>query len=162
VVGVDVGGERSASAVVIVTEDLRVNAFIYEGDEAVLDCAGKVRDLAARFEIVEVVHDPWRFQQAALELEREGLVVVSIPQSSSRMVPASERLYRAVIEKRITHGNDHDLNRHVSNAVAKDGPRGWRLDKAYRTASIDAVVALAMAVERAEAKPEPARLLGWL
>jgi hypothetical protein len=27
-VGVDVGGERSASAVVIVSEDLRVNAFI--------------------------------------------------------------------------------------------------------------------------------------
>jgi phage terminase large subunit-like protein len=54
------------------------------------------------------------------------------------------------------------LNQHVANAVAKDGPRGWRLDKEHRTASIDAFVALGMAVERAEAKPEPVRLLGWL
>ncbi len=70
------------------------------------------------------VHDPWRFQQAALELEREGLTVVSIPQSPSRMTPASERLYRAKIERRITHPNEPELNRHVANAVANDGPRG--------------------------------------
>jgi hypothetical protein len=36
------------------------------------------------------------------------------------------------------------------------------VDKAHRTAHIDAVVALAMAVERAEQRPEPVRLLGWL
>lgn len=105
------------------------------------------------FEIAEVVHDPWRFQHAALELEREGLVVVSIPQSPGRMIPASERLYRAIIEQQIRHPNDPGLNAHVANAVAKDSPRGWRLEKAHRTASIDAVIALALALERAEAKP---------
>jgi phage terminase large subunit-like protein len=161
-VGVDVGGERSASAVVVVTADLRVNAFIYTGDEAVLDCAEKVRALAGDFEVRELVHDPWRFQQAALELEREGLRVVQVPQSASRMIPASERLHRAVIEGRITHPNDPRLNAHVANAIAKDTPRGWRLDKAHRRAQIDGVVALAMAVERAEHRPAPVQLLGWV
>jgi phage terminase large subunit-like protein len=99
---------------------------------------------------------------AALELEREGMTVVQFPQSNARMIPASERLHRAVIERRITHANSAKLNRHVASAIAKDGPRGWRLDKAHRSAQIDAVVALAMAVERAEARPEPVRLLGWL
>ena len=57
-----------------------------------IECAEKVRELAAEFSIAEVVHDPWRFQQAAIELEREGLTVVQLPQSASRMIPASERL----------------------------------------------------------------------
>jgi phage terminase large subunit-like protein len=87
---------------------------------------------------------------------------VQFPQSASRMIPASDRLYRAVIEGRITHPSDRELNRHVASAVARDTPRGWRLDKSHRTTQIDAVVALAMAVERAEMKPEPVRLLGWL
>lgn len=54
------------------------------------------------------------------------------------------------MERRITHPNDPELNRRVANAVAKDAPRGWRLDKGHRTAQIDGVIALAMAVERAE------------
>jgi phage terminase large subunit-like protein len=119
-------------------------------------------ELAGTFEVAEVTHDPWRFQQAALELEREGLTVVAIPQSASRMIPASERLYRAVIERRLTHSNDPLLNAHVANAVAKDSTRGWRIEKAHRTASIDAIIALALALERAEAKPEPVTLLGWV
>ena len=40
--------------------------------------------------------------------------------------------------------------------------RGWRLERAHRSAPIDAVIALAMALERAERKPEPVELLGWL
>ena len=75
-----------------------------------------------------------------------------------------------MVEGRITHPNDPALNAHVANAVAKDSPRGWRLEKAHRTASIDAVIALALALERAEAKPEPVRvarvaltpLAGWV
>jgi phage terminase large subunit-like protein len=144
------------------TADLRLGAAIYQGDEAVIECAEKVRELAGEYEIQEVVHDPWRFQQAAIELEREGLRVVQLPQSASRMIPASERLYRAVIERRITHPNDPALNAHVANAIAKDSPRGWRLEKAHRTASIDAVIALAIALERAEAQPATVELLGWV
>ena len=48
-------------------------------------------------------------------------------------------------------------------SVASRDQQGWRLDTSERSAQIDAVVALAMAVDRAQApKPEPSRLLGWL
>ena len=50
----------------------------------------------------------------------------------------------------------------VAATVARDTPRGWRIDRSHRTACIDGVVALAMAVERAEAQPEPVALLGWV
>jgi hypothetical protein len=49
----------------------------------------------------------------------------------------------------------------VAGAVARATGRGWRLDKSSRGVQIDGVVALAMAVERAQFKPEPVRLLGW-
>ena len=40
--------------------------------------------------------------------------------------------------------------------------RGWRIDKPNPRANIDAVIALAMAVERGDHRPEPVQLLGWL
>jgi hypothetical protein len=40
--------------------------------------------------------------------------------------------------------------------------RGWRPDKSSRGAQIDAVIALCMAVERAQFKPQKARLVGWI
>lgn len=88
--------------------------------------------------------------------------MVEFPQTNVRMGPASEKLYAAVIEERLTHSNDPDLNGHVANAVAKATPRGWRLDKSERGGQVDGVIALAMAVDRAEQREEPARLLGWL
>jgi len=145
-----------------VTEDLRIGVEVFQGDEAVLEVAERVRELAERFEIAELSFDPWRFQQAALELQAEGMPVVPFPQSNVRMVPASEGLYAAVREGRLRHPNDPELNRHVAHAVAKKTARGWRLDKVKSGDQIDAVVALAMAVERAEAKPEPVELVGWL
>jgi phage terminase large subunit-like protein len=160
--GVDVGGSRAASAVVAVTEDLRVETTVFQGDGAVLEVAEHVRQLAGRYTVREVAYDPWRFRSEALRLEEAGLPVVEFPQSTARMVPASERLYAAVVERRLKHPNDPALNAHVAGAIARQTPRGWRLDKSERAAQIDAVVALAMALERAEQPVRPARLLGWL
>jgi phage terminase large subunit-like protein len=102
------------------------------------------------------------FTQAALELEREGLRVVQFPQSDPRMCPASDRLYRAIAEKRLVLPPDPKLRAHAANGVARHTRRGWRLDRASRSANVDGVVALAMALDRAAARPEPVALLGWL
>jgi phage terminase large subunit-like protein len=161
-VGVDVGGERSASAVVAVTEDLRVHAWVYTGNEAVLQCAAKVRDLAEEYTIAEVVFDPWRFQQGALELAERGIPVSEFPQSNARMGPASERLHAAIVEGRLRHPDDPVLNAHVRQAIARDTPRGWRIDKAKSRDNIDACVAMCMAVEAAEAPVAETVFLGWL
>jgi len=161
-VGVDVGGERSASAVCWVTEDLRADCAVFTGNEAVLACAAKVRELAQEFRVVEVVADPWRFQQSMLELAERGIAVLDFPQSNARMGPSSERLHAAIVERRLTHRDDPALNAHVRQAIARDTPRGWRLDKTKSRDQIDAVVALAMAVEAAEAPVAAVELLGWV
>ena len=48
---------------------LHVGAGIYHGDQGVLECLELVRELAGRYNVREVVFDPWRFGQAAQELE---------------------------------------------------------------------------------------------
>jgi phage terminase large subunit-like protein len=78
------------------------------------------------------------------------------------MIPASERLYDAIVHGRLVHPDGPELNAHVHAAIAKHSRREWRLDKADRASKIDAVVALAMAVDRQAYRPEPVELVGWL
>ena len=121
-----------------------------------------VRALARQYNVRELIADPWRFGQAAQELEREGMTVVVFPQHDARMIPASARLHAAIVELRITLPANPELARHAADAIARHSRRGWRIDKPNPRANIDGIVALCMAVERAEFKPEPVELLGWL
>lgn len=162
VIGIDIGGERSDSAVVWVNEHLHVGCEVLSGDRAVLAIADVVRELAERYRIAECSFDPWRAGQIGQELEQRGIRVSAFPQHDARMIPASQRLHDAVVEGRLVHPDDERLNAHVASAVARHGRRGWRLDKANRADKIDAVVALAMALDRVENRPEPARLIGWI
>jgi phage terminase large subunit-like protein len=106
--------------------------------------------------------DPWRFGQAAQELERERIVVTSLPQTDARMIPASDRLYRAVVERKLTVPDDEELRAQVANTIAKHSRRGWRLDKPSLNEPNDSVIALCMALEAFENQPEPVELVGWL
>jgi hypothetical protein len=79
------------------------------------------------------------------------------------MIPASARLHAAITERRLTVPNHPGLARHAADAIARHSRRGWRIDKPNPRTNIDAVIALAMAVERAEQPPPPAaRVVGWL
>jgi phage terminase large subunit-like protein len=162
-IGVDVGGTEADTAVVWVNERLDVGVRIFSGDEGILHAKEQIENLAERFKIVECSYDPWRAKQLALELQERRIRTVEFPQTASRMHPASERLYRAIIEGRLTHPDNAALNRHVAAAVAKSSPRGWQLAKAPGGGNVDGVIALAMAVDRAsEPPPPPTEFLGFL
>ncbi|HZB77619.1 MAG TPA: hypothetical protein VE526_15415 [Solirubrobacteraceae bacterium] len=107
-------------------------------------------------------HAQHRCAPPAQELEREGMLCVAFPQHDARMMPASARLHAAVVEQRLTLPDDRELTRHAAEAIARHSRRGWRIDKPNPRSNIDAVIALAMAVERAEQKPQPVELLGWI
>lgn len=161
-IGVDVGGEASHTAVVWINAALHVGVETWIGEEGILHAIDAVRDFASQYSVQEVIADPWRFGQAGLELAREGLRVAHFPQTDVRMVPASGRLREAIIQQRLTLPDDPTLSLHASNAIQRHGRRGWRLDKPDRSSPIDALVALCMALERAEHHPEPMSFLGWL
>jgi phage terminase large subunit-like protein len=162
-VGVDVGGARSATAVVWMNKALHVGARIFQGEDAITWAFHEVKDLAERFQVVEVVYDPWRAAMLARGWEQHRIPCTEFNQSDSRMCPASAALYDAIVERKITHPDDDDLNRHVALAIAKQKPRGWRLDKAHENDQIDGAVTLAMVHEAATAPPpEATKVLGWL
>lgn len=168
VLGVDVGGSRSATAVVGTVADqdgVRVAlAEIWQGSEAVLDAVAYIRQIInSGRRVREIVFDPMRFSSEALRLERDyGIPLVEWPQSETRMTRCSENLHRIVTEKRLRHPGIAELDQHVAAAVAKPTPRGWRLVKATTTDQIDALIALAMSAERAEAERPTVQLLGFL
>lgn len=162
--GVDIGGSRASSCVIGVTEDLEVvECHVFNGDEAVLRVTETVIEIAARRPVAEMSFDPWRYEAEALRLQRDhGLSVLTFPQSQARMTAASENLHRVIVEGELNHPGDPQLDRQVAAAVARATGRGWRLDKAARDSQIDAVVALAMAVERAGYVEPESELVGWL
>ena len=166
--GVDVGGSRSATAVVGVVADedgVRVALVeVWQGSDAVLKASAYIRSLIESGRpIREITYDPMRFSSEALRLEADyGVPLVEWPQSETRMTLCSENLHRLVVEQRLRHPGVAELDRHVANAIAKPTPRGWRLTKSSEVVQVDAVISLAMAAERAEYQPPVVELLGWI
>lgn len=165
-IGVDVGGvgQEGDTAVAWLSEQLRVGVEVLEGEGAELDALDLIRELGARYRVREVAFDPWRASTIANVLEREGVTCTAFPQTDARMIPASTALHRAVVERRLCVPDHPTLAQHAANAVARQTRRGWRLDRPSRAAglNIDAIIALAMAVDAAENQPQATELLGWL
>ena len=78
------------------------------------------------------------------------------------MLPASDRLYRTIVERRLVLPDHPELRQHAANAVARHSRRGLRLDSPGRDTNIDAVVALCMALDHVEQLPGEVELLGWV
>jgi hypothetical protein len=65
-IGVDLGGARSATPLLYVTDDLCVGVQTWTGEEAVTFAEAALRELAEWFTIAEVGFDPWRFGAQAI------------------------------------------------------------------------------------------------
>jgi phage terminase large subunit-like protein len=166
-VGVDLGGARADSAVAWISrlgdDHYALDAGIFPGEDGPGEANLLICQLAERHRVREVVYDNWRAPMIVRGLEQRGLRCVVFGQSDSRMIPASQAFYQAVVERRIHHRDNPKLNEHVAAAVARHGRRGWRVDQADRGSNIDALIAAIMAYESATApEPPPTKVLGWL
>ena len=72
----------------------------------ILEVEQAIRDACRRWDVQEVVADPWGWSRSLQLLEDEGLPMVEFPQSSSRMTPATNGLYDAVVNGVVTHLGD--------------------------------------------------------
>ena len=116
-------------------------------------------------EVREYVRQQWRTYQAAgiafdpafitweaQELANEGAPMLEWPQTDTRMVPATQTTYEAIVRGVLEHDGNPAFARHVANAAAVQTNRGGqRLTKGRvrRHNQIDAAVALCMAVDQA-------------
>ncbi len=115
------------------------------------DVEEAIRAACKKWQILEVVADPYRWSRSLEELEAEGLPMLEYPQSPQRMTPATARLYEAVVNNLVWHNGDDRLARHISNAVLKVDSRGSRLTKETKNSprKIDLAVTTVMAYDRA-------------
>lgn len=126
------------------------------GDESyrvpIADVEQAIRDACRRWQVAEIIYDPFRFTRTGQALEAERLPVVEFPHSPSRLTAATTDLYSAATNGRMTHSGDPRLAAHVAAAVISEDARGMRLAKASRSRTarkIDLAACLVMAHSRA-------------
>lgn len=91
-------------------------------------------------------YDPHFFSRSADDLEDEGLNMVEFPQTDTRMVPASQRLFELIKSGALVHDGNPAARRQIRSVVAKEKERGWRISKpAGSRKHVDFAIALAMA-----------------
>jgi terminase large subunit-like protein len=161
--GVDVGGNRSATGVCWLNSMLHAGIAIFEGDAAVFDAADVVMQLAEQFTIREIAYDPWRAAAIVKAFEQRGIKCTAWPWTDSRVIPAASQLYDAIVEGKLVHDGDETLARHMALVVGRATRRGLRIDKANEADQIDGASALLMAFEAATAPPpQQTKVPGWL
>lgn len=105
----------------------------------------------------EIVCDPTYYQDEMFQWSDAGLTVVEYPNTLNRTVPATAKLYEAIMNNKIAHNGDAAISRHLDNCILKvDSNRGARITKDYRNPKlkIDLAIALLMAYDRATARLE--------
>jgi phage terminase large subunit-like protein len=125
-----------------------------------------LRDACARWNVVEIACDSYRWQRSLSILEGEGLPVKDFPQSIARMSAATAGFLDACRNAQLGHSGHPLIGEHLNNAVLTEDNRGGRLVKAHRSLRIDAAITTVMAVSRAtwhgtKSKPKPKRTLAF-
>jgi phage terminase large subunit-like protein len=176
VVGVDVGLSHDATGVVVAhrRED---GVIVLEsktwtpgggiGDVMVdrvnlADVEQHIRELAERFDVLEVAYDPRFFERSASILSEDGLVMVEVSQNSASMADAYQDFYQAVIEAKLAHAGGRVLTAHVLAAAAEKTERGWKVRKLRQSQRIDALVAAVMAHYRCRARVGGEIMVAWV
>lgn len=107
-----------------------------------------------KYDVVEMACDPWGWrtdieQWAAKHGEK--VVIEWNTAAGQRMAPATDRMFAACKERRLSHDGDSRLASHVAHCVAKPTPLGDLVskDKKGSPRKIDAAVAAIVAYDRA-------------
>jgi phage terminase large subunit-like protein len=110
-------------------------------------------DWCARYpKVREVACDPFRWQRSMEALQEAGLPIVEYKTSYlSLMIPASQKVFDAVVEKKLMHDGNPALARHLDNCVLKVDAKGARVTKEHGNSrrKIDNAIAFIIAFDRA-------------
>jgi hypothetical protein len=159
-VGVDASYKHDSTALVAVTFDasrqqLRlVTHRIYQPTpERTLDFEATVeatlQEFARRWNVKQILYDPWQMQAVAQRLLKSGLPLQEFPQSSPNLTQESQCLFDLIQSQSIVLYPDQQLRLAISRCVAIESPRGWKISKERAAFKIDVIVALAMACHAA-------------
>jgi phage terminase large subunit-like protein len=155
-IGIDASVKRDSTAIVVTHWDRQrqrvvlVTHRIYQpAPDDPLDfetCVeATVLDLHARFQVRQVLYDPFQMASTAQRLQRAGVRMQEYPQSVPNLTQASQNLFELIKGRNIVAYPDDAIRLALSRAVAVEGSRGWKISKEKQSHRIDVVIALAMA-----------------
>lgn len=98
-----------------------------------------------QYQVKQILFDPFQLQATAQRLIRDRLPMQEFPQTSGNLTAASQCLFELISGGNLLTYPAPDLRRAVSQAVAKETPRGWRISKQTSAHKIDLVAALSFA-----------------
>jgi len=100
----------------------------------------------------EIACDPFRWARTMEALQEQGLPIVEYNTGYLKyMIPATQKVFDAVVEKKLIHDGNPALARHLDNCVLKSDARGVRVTKESNTSKrkIDNAIAFIIAFDRA-------------
>lgn len=117
----------------------------------VLEVEDEIRLLCSKYDVAEIVCDPWQFRRSMEVLQSEGYPVVEHPQSRSRMGPLTASFYEAVANRLVMISAEPILRMHLLNCRVIETPQGpiLRKEAPKSTKKIDVAVSALMAYGRA-------------
>ena len=105
---------------------------------------------AARFNVIEMAHDPWNAHQLVQNVHGSGIKIWPLQQSIGQLSPPSKTLEILLGEERLRHGGHPILRWMADNVVVRsDASENIRPDKDKSTEKIDGIVALVIAIAAA-------------
>lgn len=117
----------------------------------ILEVEDAIRLARKRYNVRELVADPFRLSRTLQVLQAEGLKVSEFPWSPGRTTKATTALHTAAVSGQFTHSGDETLTRHVMAATVIESNGGLRIGKTSRkrhAAKIDCAAALLMCHSR--------------
>jgi len=116
-------------------------------DEEIIE--DDIREIAAAYEVQEIVFDPWHATRLAGNMLSEGLPMVELPNTVRHMSEAMKQCEAWVLKSKLAHGNNPVLNWNAANVIAKeDKKENIFPNKEANYLKIDGMVALFMAIAR--------------
>jgi phage terminase large subunit-like protein len=110
-----------------------------------------IRELSARFNVVEIAFDPMFAWQLAQQLDAAGIAMLPFRQGYATMSPPTATLLQLVRERRFMHHANPLLRWMADSVVVEQDAEGrFRPSKRKSSSRIDGVVASVMALDRAE------------
>ena len=155
-IGCDASTKRDRTALVAVTFDrepgrarLVAHRTFQPSPENPLDFEATIEatlvDWRQRYYVRAVRFDPWQMAAVAQRLQRAGLPMQEFAQTVGNLTAASTNLFELVKGRNLLVYPDDELRLAISQAIAAETSRGWRITKEKGAHKVDAVVALASA-----------------
>lgn len=123
----------------------------------------RIGELKQRFDIREIAVDPWNATQLALQLQSDGINIMTFGQGFKDMTAPTKELEKLVLCGKLRHGN-HPILRWMAShvSVETDAAGNLKPSKKKSTDRIDGIVAAVMGLGRAMVSQDSTPGIVWI